>query len=76
MRCTCCNKALNDSESTRKVVSTGDYLDMCNKCYKDVEQYIPTTSRADLNPNEEIPDDWENLEIQLSDYDETEDEST
>ena len=57
MRCTCCNKALNDSESTRKVVSTGEYLDMCNKCYKDVEQYIPTTSRADLNPNESIEDE-------------------
>ena len=58
MRCCSCNKILNDSEATRKVVSTGDYLDMCNKCYSDISSSVPTISRADLNP-EECVNDWE-----------------
>lgn len=58
MRCVCCNRNLNDSESTRRLVSTGDFLDMCNKCYKDVENDVPTTVRQDLVPTEQI-EDWE-----------------
>lgn len=56
MRCCCCNVVLNDFESTRKSAATGDYLDMCNKCYGFVEKDIPTVGRTDLNPLEQ---DWE-----------------
>lgn len=35
MRCTACNKALSDKESTFKD-SRGDYTDMCFDCLKDV----------------------------------------
>ena len=34
MRCYCCNRVLSDYESTRKSATTGNYLDMCNKCVK------------------------------------------
>lgn len=34
MRCQCCNKNLNDWESTLKSAVTGDYLDTCKKCLK------------------------------------------
>jgi len=63
MRCTSCNKNLNDSESTRRVASTGEFLDMCNKCYADIAQDVPTISRPDLNPYEQIEDDdyWDGL---------------
>lgn len=46
MRCTCCNKNLNDFEATRKHALTGEYLDMCNGCIKDLN--IPTKERRDL----------------------------
>lgn len=59
MRCYSCNKILNDSEATRKLVSTGDYLDMCNKCYSDIAFVVPTESRADLNPEESVEEyEW------------------
>lgn len=63
MRCVSCNKNLNDSESTRRVVSTGEFLDMCNKCYADIAHDVPTISRPDLNPYEQIEDDeyWDGL---------------
>ena len=54
MRCYSCNCALNDFESTRRTASTGDFLDMCNRCYKDIEPDVPTISRDDLSPTEEI----------------------
>jgi len=37
MRCYCCNAPLNDYEATRKSSTTGQYLDMCTSCYKEVE---------------------------------------
>ena len=48
MRCQACNKALNDFESTRKSVTTGEYVDLCNHCYHDVENDIETVVREDL----------------------------
>lgn len=54
-RCVSCDRNLNDMESTRRVASTGLFLDMCNKCYADIATEVPTISRADLNPTE----DWE-----------------
>jgi hypothetical protein len=48
MRCQACNKALNDFESTRKSVTTGEYVDLCNHCFHDVENDIETVVREDL----------------------------
>jgi hypothetical protein len=54
MRCYCCDKNLNDFESTRKSVSTGEYLDMCNKCYSTVSDDLLSEVRYDLyDGNEE-----------------------
>ncbi len=57
MRCQCCDKILNDYEATRRHAATGEFLDICNKCIKDLG--IPTVERADLAPNkdEETLDD-------------------
>lgn len=52
MRCTCCDKNLNDFESTRKHAETGEYLDICNQCIAFID--IPTTTRSDLEPTEQI----------------------
>ena len=48
MRCICCDVALSDYESTRKSPETGEYLDMCNRCYKTVDTEIHAVSRPDL----------------------------
>ena len=47
MRCYSCDKALNDFESTRKSATTGEYMDLCNKCFKDVD--VATFDREDLD---------------------------
>jgi hypothetical protein len=47
MRCIACDKKLTDYESTRRHGMTHEFLDMCNRCLKDVPN-IPTKDRADL----------------------------
>ena len=56
MRCCACNRLLNDFESTRKSKTTGEYLDLCNKCFGTVQQDLATDIRSDL-PEDEVPDD-------------------
>ena len=53
MRCYCCDKALSDFESTRKSVATGDYLDMCNKCYSTIKEDLHAEERYDLFDGDE-----------------------
>jgi hypothetical protein len=48
MRCLACNKALNDFEATRKSATTGEYVDLCNHCFHDVEKDVETIVREDL----------------------------
>lgn len=55
MRCYCCQRALNDYESTLKSAVTGEYLDTCNKCLKDLN--IKTIGREDLSAYEYAEDD-------------------
>lgn len=43
MRCLSCNKLLTPFESTRKYASTGEFLDLCNGCFKDVKDSIRVT---------------------------------
>lgn len=57
MRCVCCNRALNDYESTRKHAETGDYLDICNGCIEDIP--VPVEVRGDLSPFDETEEDYE-----------------
>jgi len=50
MKCVCCNKNLNDFESTRRHVITREFLDMCNGCHASVTSTasMPTIDRKDL----------------------------
>ena len=59
MRCYCCDKILSDFESTRKSVNTGDYLDMCNKCYATIKDELHAEERYDLfdGDEEELEDE-------------------
>lgn len=62
MRCLCCNKNLNDWESTAKDAD-GNYLDTCNGCIE--EQGIPAVGRADLERFAEAPNDDEDWDDDL-----------
>lgn len=53
MRCYCCDKLLSDFESTRKSVNTGEYLDMCNKCYSTIKEDLHAEERYDLFDGDE-----------------------
>jgi hypothetical protein len=57
MRCYCCNKALSDYEATRKSVTTGNFLDMCNKCYGSVSSEILSLERTDLRHEDQDEDE-------------------
>jgi len=67
MRCIACNKNLNDFESTRKSATTGEYVDLCNHCFHNVEQDIESIVREDLRDEESVEDENEldNLEGDL-----------
>lgn len=56
MRCTCCNKVLNDYEATLRHAETGEFLDTCLKCLDGLG--IKTKGRPDLNKRE-VPEDDE-----------------
>lgn len=74
MRCCACNRLLNDFESTRKSKTTGEYLDLCNKCYGTVQQDLATDIRSDL-PEDEVPDDeldFDELDSQIDWYNDEE----
>jgi hypothetical protein len=47
MRCLACNCQLTDKEATRKYASSGEFLDLCDHCYGDVEEDIPTIEGND-----------------------------
>jgi hypothetical protein len=44
---------LNDFEATRKSVMTGEYLDMCSKCYDTIKEDIHAEERYDLYDGDE-----------------------
>lgn len=48
MRCIACNCVLTDFEATRKSLTTGDYIDMCNHCFSTIEEDVMVEERDDL----------------------------
>ena len=59
MRCLACNKALNDFETTRKSATSGEFVDLCNHCFHNVEQDLETLVREDLRDEESYDEDLE-----------------
>ena len=66
MRCYCCNKALSDYEATRKSVTTGNFLDMCNKCYGSISGEVLALERTDLRHNEDEEEEFH--DVKKDDY--------
>jgi len=67
MRCVCCNKNLNDWESTARHAETGEFLDTCRHCLDSLE--IPIHGRADLSPDEDMDEELDDVS---SDFDDDE----
>lgn len=57
MRCSCCNRPLNDFESTLRHTDTGEFLDTCMECMDGLD--IPHIGRDDLNMFDYAPDEAE-----------------
>ena len=57
MRCLSCNKNLSDFESTRKSANTGEYLDLCNTCFSEIQYDVDAIVRDDLRDNESLEED-------------------
>lgn len=64
MRCLACNKALNDFEATRKSATTGQFVDLCNHCFHDVEYDIESLEREDLRETNDVEDEIELDDLQ------------
>ena len=62
MRCYCCDRALSDFESTRKSATTGEFLDMCNKCYSTIKDDLLSEERYDLYDGDETEETTEEEE--------------
>lgn len=60
MRCSCCDRALNDYESTLRSATTGEYLDTCMKCLGGLD--IETIGREDLSAYEEVDSEENNFD--------------
>jgi len=65
-RCVACDKNLNDFESTRKDLH-GNYIDICNSCYRPIKNDVPTVEREDLSPTEEIEPEDLTLDLEYQD---------
>lgn len=62
MRCLSCNVALNEFESTRKYADSGEFVDLCNYCFKEIGGTVAVRERMDLfEPADEIADMDEDL---------------
>ena len=57
MRCLSCNKILSDFEATRKSANTGEYLDLCNSCFSDIQYDVDAIVREDLREDEQVSED-------------------
>ena len=43
MRCQACNVILTTQEATRKFAKSGDFVDLCNKCFNTIADDVQYT---------------------------------
>jgi hypothetical protein len=47
MRCIACDKLLHEHELQRKALFTGEYIDLCYHCYKEIADVVPLSTSDD-----------------------------
>ena len=40
MKCLSCDKILSDREASRKSITTGEHLDLCNSCFEPIRGLV------------------------------------
>lgn len=70
MRCSCCNRNLSDYESTLRSASTGEYLDTCRVCLKDLNIKTMPNPRDPADP---APQDFDDF-VEIDDDDTSEED--
>lgn len=53
IRCLSCNCNLNDRESTRKSLNTGEYLDLCNSCLSETDIIVSDSPYEEWNEEDD-----------------------
>jgi len=48
MRCKACNKQLSEYEMTRKSKRTSEFIDLCNDCYKYIQEDVQVVDNPEL----------------------------
>lgn len=56
MRCKACDCIMTDFEATRKAKESGQYVDLCDRCFEHIKGEFEVTERQDLKPYED--DGW------------------
>lgn len=56
MRCKACDKALTEFESTRKSASTGEFIDLCNDCFRYIKEDMYTIENPSLESIHDLMD--------------------
>lgn len=67
MRCRCCDKKLSEFEATRKSINTGDFLDMCNRCYGTISKDVLSYERYDLYDDEDEQEPRQEYDLEYFD---------
>lgn len=57
MKCLSCDIILTNFEATRKYKSTGEYMELCNKCFAPIQSQVPVIIRRDLMGRDDDYDD-------------------
>jgi hypothetical protein len=56
MRCLACDCVLTDFEATRKAKDSGQYVDLCDRCFETIRGEFAVIEREDLKPT--VDDGW------------------
>lgn len=48
MRCKACDNILNNFEATRKTKESGEFVDLCNRCYVHVKDDMQVVENYEL----------------------------
>lgn len=57
MHCVACDAMLTDLETSRRSVITGEYIDLCDDCYFEIEDDVPTVADGDVDITESFESD-------------------
>lgn len=63
MRCVCCNKPLTDFETSRKSITSGEYLDMCSDCYRHIKDDVDVIENNDMLHIQDVVDIENDIDV-------------